>query len=88
MKQVTRPSVSNAIILQRNNHQPIVSIAWSPYGDTLASVAAQDSTVLVWDVEFNRTSALKRPGCSGNSLLKWSPNGKKLFCATTTLVFR
>lgn len=88
MIQVTRPSVSNAIILQRNNHQPIVSIAWSPYGDTLASVAAQDSTVLVWDVEFNRTSTLKRPGCSGNSLLKWSPNGKKLFCATTTLVFR
>ncbi|KAI4469793.1 aladin [Holotrichia oblita] len=85
---VTRPSVSNAIILQRSNHQPIVSIAWSPYGDTLASVAAQDSTVLVWDVEFNRTSALKRPGCSGNSLLKWSPNAKKLFCATTTLVFR
>ncbi|KRT78158.1 translation initiation factor eIF2A [Oryctes borbonicus] len=85
---VTRPSVSNAIILQRNNHQPIVSIAWSPHGDMLASVAAQDSVILVWDVEFNRTSSLKRPGCSGNSLLQWAPNGKKLFSATTTLVFR
>ncbi|KAJ8956838.1 hypothetical protein NQ318_014252 [Aromia moschata] len=85
---VARPSISNAMILQRIEHRPVVSIAWSPKGDKLISVAACDNTILVWDVELDKTSSLKRPGGSGNILVKWSPTGEKLFTCTNGLTFR
>ncbi|XP_076270083.1 aladin-like [Rhynchophorus ferrugineus] len=85
---VSRPSVSNAIILHRLEHRPVMSIAWSPKGDKLVSVAACDNTILVWDPELNRTSSLKRPGGFGQVLVKWSPTGEKLFTCSDGLVFR
>ncbi|KAG5893708.1 hypothetical protein JTB14_017815 [Gonioctena quinquepunctata] len=85
---VARPSISNALVLSRADHRPVMSIAWSPNGDKLVSVAACDNTILVWDVELDKTSSLKRPGGSGNILVKWSPTGEKLFSCTNGLVFR
>lgn len=52
------------------------------------SAATDDMEILVWDVELDRTSSLKRPGYSGNVLVKFSPSGDKLFTASTGLVFR
>lgn len=66
----------------------MISVAWGPRGDVLASAAICDPTVLVWDVELDQVSRLKRPGYSGNVLLKWSATGDKLFCASDNLVFR
>ncbi|XP_060516995.1 aladin-like [Cylas formicarius] len=85
---VSRPSVSNAIILQRPEHRPVMSIAWSPKGDKLVSVAACDTTILVWDPELDRTSSLKRPGGFGHILVKWSPSGEKLVSCSDGVVFR
>ncbi|XP_050309665.1 aladin-like [Anthonomus grandis grandis] len=85
---VSRPSVSNAIILQRIEHRPVMSIAWSPNGDRLVSVAACDRKILVWDPELDRTSSLKRPGGFGQVLVKWSPTGDKIFTCTDGIVFR
>lgn len=85
---VARPSASNATILHRLEHTPVTSIAWSPTGDFLVSSAALDGTILVWDCELDRVSRLKRPGGTGNLLVKWSPSGEKLFTSTNTLVFR
>ncbi|XP_074030052.1 aladin [Leptinotarsa decemlineata] len=85
---VTRPSVSNALMLSRDDHRPVMSIAWSPKGDKLVSAAACDNTILVWDVELDKTSSLKRPAGSGNVLVKWSPSGEKLFSCSDGLVFR
>lgn len=85
---VTRPSMNHAIILQRIEHTPVISISWSPRGDILASVAANDSKILLWDPEMDRTSSLKRPGTIGHNLLRWSPVGDKLFAATSMYVFR
>ncbi|XP_072393404.1 aladin-like isoform X1 [Diabrotica undecimpunctata] len=85
---ISRPSISNAIILQRADHRPVMSIAWSPKGDKLVSVAACDQSILVWDVELDKTSTLKRSGGSGNLLVKWSPTGEKLFTCSNSLVFR
>ncbi|KAJ3633654.1 hypothetical protein MTP99_010590 [Tenebrio molitor] len=56
---VARPSVSNTIMLYKLEHQPLMSLAWSPRGNILISVAANDSNILVWDVELNKTSPLK-----------------------------
>ncbi|XP_018577901.1 aladin [Anoplophora glabripennis] len=85
---VSRPSISNAVFLKLPNHKPIMSIAWSPKGDKLVSCAACDNTIYVWDVELNKTSSQKRPGSSGNILLKWSQTGEKLFSCSNGLVFR
>lgn len=52
------------------------------------SAASEDMEILVWDVELDRTSSLKRPGYSGNALVRFSPAGDKLFTASTGLVFR
>lgn len=86
--QVSRPSVSNAIILHRLDHRPVMSIAWSPKGDKIVSVAACDNKILVWDPELDRTSSLKRPGGFGHVLVKWSPTGEKLFTCSDGIVFR
>ncbi|CAH0558280.1 unnamed protein product [Brassicogethes aeneus] len=85
---VARPSISNTIILHRIEHKAVMSIVWSPKGDLLVSAAACDNTLLVWDVEMDRTSFLKRPGGNGNVLIKWSPNGEKLLSCTNGVVFR
>ncbi|XP_019763471.2 aladin [Dendroctonus ponderosae] len=85
---VSRPSVSNAIILHRLEHKPVMSIAWSPKGDMLISAAACDSAILVWNPELDRTSSLKRPGGCGHVLVKWSPTGDKIFTCSDGLVFR
>lgn len=85
---MTRPSINNATILHRIDHIPVVSLAWSRQGDVLASSAASDSGILIWNVELNETTCLKRPASYGNSLLKWSPSGTKLFSASIGLTFR
>ncbi|KAJ8967810.1 hypothetical protein NQ314_002619 [Rhamnusium bicolor] len=85
---VARPSISNAIMLQRLDHRPVMSIAWSPKGDKLVTCAACDNAILVWDVDLDKTSSLKRPGSSGNILMKWSTTGEKLFSCSSGLVFR
>ncbi|VEN34662.1 unnamed protein product [Callosobruchus maculatus] len=85
---VVRPSISNAVVLRRLEHRPVISLAWSPRGDKLVTAAACDNTILVWDVELDQTSSLKRSGGSGNILVKWSPTGERLFSCSNTLVFR
>lgn len=86
--KVSRPSISNAVILHRVKHRCITSLTWGPRGDVLISAASDDMEILVWDVELDRTSGLKRPGYYGNTLVKFSPSGEKLFTASTGLIFR
>lgn len=63
-------------------------LCWSPKGDILASAAACNSSILMWDVEMDRTSSLKRPGSYGNTMVEWSPRGDKMFSLTVGIVFR
>lgn len=86
--KVQRPSMNNAIILHRIEHKGIMSLAWSPQGDILASAAVCDPTVLMWDVEMDKASPLKRPGYSGNILVRWSATRERLLTASDGLVFR
>ncbi|XP_045471493.1 aladin-like [Harmonia axyridis] len=85
---VVRPSISNAIILYEMNHKPVISLTWSPRGDFLVSAAACDKSIYVWNVELNKNSTLKKPGGSGNVIVKWSPSGDKMFSSTNGIVFR
>lgn len=85
---VSRPSVTNSIILHRVDHNPILSLAWSPRGNILVSAAACDTNILVWDVELDKTSTLKGSRDSGNTLLKWSPAMDKLLSVSNSLVFK
>lgn len=65
-----------------------MSICWSPKGDKLVSCAACDNTILIWDIELDKTNSLKTCGNSGNILIKWSPTGEKLFSCSNGLEFR
>lgn len=74
--------------MYRVNHTPVIALAWSPGGDLLASAVPYDNSILVWNVELDETSTLKRRGSSGHALLKWSADGSKMFSASTGLTFR
>lgn len=85
---ITRPSTNNCIILSRPYHAPIVDIAWCPRGVILASVAALDTRIHMWNPEFVQADILKRPSGTGNYLIRWAPDNSKVFTSTNTLVFR
>lgn len=52
------------------------------------SAAACDKSIHVWNVELDRNNALKKPGGSGNVIVKWSPTGDKMFSSSNGIVFR
>lgn len=85
---VIRPSSNSAHIMYVNGHSPIVSLSWSPFGDLLATAAALDVAIRVWDVDTNRSEAIKRSAGGGKSLVKWAPDGSKLFSASLGIIFR
>ncbi|XP_069684617.1 aladin-like isoform X2 [Periplaneta americana] len=85
---VTRPSVSCATVLQRPHHSPVTSITWSQHGDLLLTASAADTAMYVWDVAMECFVALRRVGGGGVSLVTWSPDGSKVFAATTGIIFR
>uniref|UniRef100_A0A1A9VZT6 Aladin seven-bladed propeller domain-containing protein n=1 Tax=Glossina brevipalpis TaxID=37001 RepID=A0A1A9VZT6_9MUSC len=68
-------------------HYSVTSIQWSVDGNILATASIRDTNILLWHVDSMRNTALKRiwPACS---LLKWSPDGSRLFSATVNNVFR
>ena len=63
------------------------AVEWNSDGSRLVSASFNDSDLLVWDVDYGRSTPLKRVGhpCS---LLKWSPDNTKLFSSTVGGVFR
>lgn len=69
------------------NHCPISSVQWNPNGTLLASTSIGDTDVLVWNVDLQQNTILKRVG-PPSSLLKWSPDGASLFSSTVGNVFR
>ncbi|GFG30807.1 hypothetical protein Cfor_04300 [Coptotermes formosanus] len=85
---VTRPSTSCATVLQRPHHSPVTSVTWSPQGDILLTASAADTAMYVWDVAMEKFVALRRVGGGGLSLVTWSPDGSKVFAATTGIIFR
>jgi len=85
---VTRPSTSCATVLQRPHHSPVTSVTWSPQGDVLLTASAADTAIYVWDVAMEKFVALRRVGGGGLSLVTWSPDGSKVFAATTGIIFR
>lgn len=60
---------------------------WSSDGVLLATASISDADILIWDVDLQKNTPLKRvgPPCS---LLKWSPDRSYLFSATIGNVFR
>ncbi len=42
----------------------------------------------MWDVATERATPLRRVGGGGNCLLRWSPDGSKLFSGCPSAIFR
>ncbi|XP_055681036.1 aladin-like [Lutzomyia longipalpis] len=83
---ITRP-LSQATHLKSPNHTPVTSVHWSPNGCLLVTASINDANIIIWDVDQNRSTALRRlgPPCTH---VKWSPDGCRLFSATMGNVFR
>ncbi|XP_047107165.1 aladin-like [Schistocerca piceifrons] len=83
---VTRLSANCATFLERPNHSPITSVAWSPQGDVLVTASAADTVMYAWDLAMESYSAIRKTHGGGVSFIAWSP--EKVFSATTGVVFR
>lgn len=67
------------------------SMAWSPDGHFLATCNEGEAAVLLWEVSTGRCTPLKVALDAvdrGYSLLRWSPDGRLLFAASTANRFR
>ncbi|KAK3108185.1 hypothetical protein FSP39_002817 [Pinctada imbricata] len=84
----TRPSTSSVQVLQQNNHAPVTCLSWDPSGKILLSSSPVDTAIMAWDVPMETCIPLRRVGGGGVSLLKWSPDGAKVFSSTPSHLFR
>ncbi|XP_062622112.1 aladin-like, partial [Saccostrea cucullata] len=84
----TRPSTSSCQVLQQTNHSPVTCLAWDPSGRILLSASPVDTSLMAWDVPMETGVPLRRLGGGGVSLLRWSPDGSKVFSATPSRLFR
>ncbi|XP_078321065.1 aladin-like [Crassostrea virginica] len=84
----TRPSTSSCQVLQQNHHAPVTCLAWDPSGRFLLSASPVDTSLMAWDVPMETCIPLRRLGGGGVSLLRWSPDGSKVFSATPSQLFR
>lgn len=71
----------------RRNHSTVISIEWDKTGNLLASASTSDSDILIWNPDMQCNEPLKRVG-PPSSLLKFSPDGSRLFTSTVGSVFR
>lgn len=69
------------------NHSPVISIEWDKTGNLLASASTNSSDILIWNPDLQTNEPLKRVG-PPSSLLKFSPDGSRLFTSTVGTVFR
>ncbi|KAH8555013.1 WD40-repeat-containing domain protein [Umbelopsis sp. PMI_123] len=69
--------------LQYPKHTAILSLSWDPTPGShlLASTAALDSTVVIWDTLTDTATPLRRPD-NGLHIVRWSPNGVWIFVAS------
>ncbi|XP_023223058.1 LOW QUALITY PROTEIN: aladin-like [Centruroides sculpturatus] len=82
----TRPSSSCVTFLKQKG--PVTCVSWHPDGSFLVSSSAADSKLHVWNVAMETKTYVQRMGGGGVTLLKWSMDGKRLFTATPSSLFR
>ena len=85
---VSRPSSSCLTRLARSGHAPVTQVEWSPDGRLLASSSPADTRIHIWSVETGESETVARVGGGGATLLRWSQDTRKLFCASPGTVFR
>jgi len=85
---VSRPSSSCLVRLTRSGHAPVTQVEWSPDGKLLASASPADTRIHIWRVETRECETVARVGGGGASLLRWSQDTRRLFCASPGTVFR
>lgn len=83
---VTRPSSSCVTFLKQKG--PVTCVSWNPDGSFLVSSSAADSKMHVWNVAMEIRTSIQRMGGGGVTLLKWSSDGRRLFAATPSSLFR
>ena len=85
---VSRPSSSCLTRLASSGHAPVTQVEWSPDGRLLASASPADTRIHIWSLETRQSETIARVGGGGASLLRWSQDTRRLFCASPGTVFR
>ena len=85
---VSRPSSSCLTRLASTGHAPVTQVEWSPDGRLLASASPADTRIHIWSLETRQSETIARVGGGGASLLRWSHDTRRLFCASPGTVFR
>lgn len=85
---ITRPSASCVQVLVQRGHHPVTSLSWNPWGTVLLSGSAHNTSMMVWNVEMEESTPLRRWGGGGVSLICWSPDASLVFAATPSTMFR
>lgn len=62
---------------------PVQTMCWSNDGRLLATGSKASSSLIIWDVALKVPTVIRSLGTHGTSLLSWSPDGLRLFAATT-----
>ncbi len=69
-------------------HTPISSLSWSPQGNLLVSASPADVSLVAWDVPMGVGTRVTRTKGGGQTLVRWSPDGLRVFAASVSAVFR
>jgi len=85
---VTRLSATYVQWLSYPGHSPVTCVQWDPRGKLLLSSSPRDSTMIIWDVASLASVPLRCVRGGGVSLIRWSPDGQRVFVATPTTTFR
>jgi aladin len=83
---ISRP-LSQVVSYKHENHFPVNSLDFSPNGNLLATCSINDSSILIWDIDKNVCTPLRRTSVPFLDI-KWSVNGQFLFTSTVGNVFR
>jgi len=86
--QISRPSTSCVVRLTRPGHSPVTGLAWAPGGRLLASCSPADTNLIIWSPNSEACEPLRRVAGGGVSLVRWSLDMERLFCATPGSTFR
>lgn len=83
---MSRP-LSQAVLLRHENHMPVTSLHFNHNGNLLVTSSIADSSILIWDIDKNTCTPLRRFSVPFLKL-QFSLNGSYLFSSTIANVFR
>lgn len=78
---------SQVVQLKHDSHFPVTSVEWNSSGTILATASISEPDVLLWDIDQNRFTPIRRVG-PPSAQLCWAPDSSALCISTVGKSFR